>query len=823
MNRTVFNWVRVLTISMLAFLCASHVFAQTNSAVVAGTVLDQASQTLPNATVTMKNEATGAIRTAVTGTDGRFKADGVPNGSYTITVSATGFASSNKSSVEVAYGKGDDLTITLAVGTVSQTVEVSEVASSVAAHVAPSQASLEARSAVSLISKEFIQNFTSPVSDYSDMVQMAPATFSVSANGPGLADTKIFFRGFKDGNYNMTFDGLPFNDTNDPTHHSWVFFPGPFIGSTLFDRSPGDATVIGPANAGGSINLLSRDLSSSPLFQASISYGSWNTRLLQFDFDSGPFGGKSKRNNFLVDMHQLNSDGYQTYNDVTRWGGDAKYQLRINDKTILTAYTGIIDLASNAPNVKGPTRAQVAQFGDNFLLNNDPASSSYYKYAWYQIPTDFEYVALNSELGKGWRFENKVYTDRYYNHQQYTSGAALTFISGTDKLNSYRKYGDTISVAQDSKWGTFRTGVWYEIAYTDRFQTPTDPRTWIDVVTPNFHEKFTTQSLQPFAQYEYRATRRLTVSGGFKVSNYKMHLNQFADNGKTIGCLGGTLTTDSVTKVVTCSLGNGYFVTHEGNYHAFEPTADVRYRVRNNWTLYAQYAAGNVIPPSSVFDVKNANVRTTPNPTQTKTFQFGSVLKMNRFTFDADAFFIKFDSAYASVTDPVTGETTYAPAGNLVSKGFEAEGNVVVGHGFNLYLNGTVLDSKYNTTNRWSPNAPHDTETLGVTYLHKNWDVGFFNKRIGQIWQDNGSLNQAVAIDPFNITNLFFNYTMKEASHWRGTKFRVGVTNLFDKHNIIGTTPASTASNLPQPGDILSLMAGRSVSMSVTFGYAPKR
>jgi TonB-dependent receptor-like protein len=82
----------------------------------------------------------------------------------------------------------------------------------------------------------FIQNFVSPVGDYSDIVQMAPGTFSVGANGPGLGDTKIFFRGFKNGFYKLTFDGLPWNDTNDPTYRSRAFFPGKFIGSTLFDR-----------------------------------------------------------------------------------------------------------------------------------------------------------------------------------------------------------------------------------------------------------------------------------------------------------------------------------------------------------------------------------------------------------------------------------------------------------------------------------------------------------------------------------------------------------------------------------------------------------
>ena len=57
----------------------------------------------------------------------------------------------------------------------------------------------------------------------------------------------------------MTFDGIPFNDTNDPTHHSWVFFPAQTIGSTVFDRSPGSASSIGPSTFGGSVNFLSPD------------------------------------------------------------------------------------------------------------------------------------------------------------------------------------------------------------------------------------------------------------------------------------------------------------------------------------------------------------------------------------------------------------------------------------------------------------------------------------------------------------------------------------------------------------------------------------
>ncbi len=91
------------------------------------------------------------------------------------------------------------------------------------------------------------------------------------------------------------------------------------------------------------------------------------------------------------------------------------------------------------------------------------------------------------------------------------------------------------------------------------------------------------------------------------------------------------------------------------------------------------------------------------------------------------------------------------------------------------------------------------------------------------MYNDNGSTNQAVAIDPFNITNLFINYTVKSASFLRGTKFRVGINNLFDNHSIVGVAPASTATSVPAPGDFLTLMAGRSIAVSMTLGYAPRR
>jgi len=257
------------------------------------------------------------------------------------------------------------------------------------------------------------------------------------------------------------------------------------------------------------------------------------------------------------------------------------------------------------------------------------------------------------------------------------------------------------------------------------------------------------------------------------------------------------------------------------------PSVDARYRLKPNWTVYAQFATGSNIPPSSVFDSKGAQVAVVPKPTSVKTYQAGSVVKFNRWTLGIDAYYSHFQNPYSSYLD-TAGESFFYQTGPSNTKGIEAEGNVVLGYGFSLYLNATAGSSKfqggaqYANGGLWMSNTPKNTEAVGLTYQRRNWDLGVFNKRVGTMYNDNGSINQAVTVDPFNVTNAFINYTFRGDSYLRGTKVRFAVNNLFDQHNIVGVAPASTKSNVPAPGDILTLLPARSVSITMTFGYAPK-
>jgi iron complex outermembrane receptor protein len=246
-----------------------------------------------------------------------------------------------------------------------------------------------------------------------------------------------------------------------------------------------------------------------------------------------------------------------------------------------------------------------------------------------------------------------------------------------------------------------------------------------------------------------------------------------------------------------------------------------------------------------VFDVTGGNVQTPPKPTVAKTYQAGSVLKLNRFTLDMDLYYVHFQNGYQSYTDP-TGEAVFVATGPTNTKGVEAEGNVALGYGLSLYGNVSAGSAKYQTGPNypngglWVANAPRNVEGLSLLWQHKNYDVGVIYKRVGQYYNDNGSLtykingipvpypvNNAVTINPWELTNVFLNYTIKNASRFRGTRIQLAFNNLANSHNIVGVIPGvpptSTVRYVQSPNDLLNLLPGRSISITVTGGYAPRR
>ena len=853
-TRRVFTFA-ALSACIFLFAAGPARLGAQSGATIGGTIFDQTGKSIAGASVALKNDTASFSRAATSDADGHFSLTGLSAGTYSVETTAPGFALNVRRGVDPSATGSDSLSITMKVDAISNSVTVQETYLA-AVETSPMSASLDDTAAHTEISNAVITNFMAPVADFAEVIQQAPGAFSVNPNGIGLGQGKSFFRSFPDGDYTITFDGIPFEDTNTPTHHSWASFPSQWISSADFDRSPGNASDFGPTNFGGSINLKSPELQADPDIRGTFSIGSFNTKLYSLDFESGLIGPK-KQDAVLVNINAMTSDGYQTFNYQKRDAGYGKYQHRFSAKTSLSLYGGVVDIFNNTPDTTNATRAQIAQFGDNYLMDNTPLLPSgapdpyYYGYEHYHVQTDFEYAHYTTDFGNGWKLDSNAYTTRYWNKQFLVKNFSIPFPistskpTGVDKLNGYRHAGDTLIISKESKWGIFRTGTWYDWAYTDRYQYPSNPVTQLDTPFPNFHEHFITQSFQPFAEYEWHPARRLVIITGIKAADYAMVLNQYQDNGKIVGCLGGKTSTDFATGAPTC-LGGAQFVTHGQNWNNWLPSAAVRYRVWKQWSAYGQFGIGSIIPPSAAFDVPGGIVSTQLKPTTAKTYQAGTVLQLNKFSLDMDAYYVHFQNGYTSFYDPNALDTVFVATGPSNTKGFEAEGNYAIGHGLSLYANLTAGSAKYQTGpnfpngGEWVANTPTNTEGVSLLYQHGNWDAGMVYKHVGQYWQDNGSLNymingasvpypvnQAALIQPWDLVNVFFNYTLKDTSHFRGTKFQLAINNLANSHSLVGITPgvAATATTpyVQSPLDQLNLMPGRSVSLTITGGYAPKR
>jgi iron complex outermembrane receptor protein len=844
--------VVVCLASLFAGIGALH--AQAGDGSIQGTVVDPRGQAVQGATVVVAS-ASAVERTAATAADGKFVINSIAPGTYTLAISSTGFATQVKHGVVVTAGASATVPVSLVVASVSEEVTVeAEGDPSIAAQQAPMKALLDEASPRTEISSAFIRNYTSPVTDFSDITQAAPGTVSFSTNGVGMGQAKTWFRGFSDGNYSMTWDGVPFQDSNDPTHHSWAYVPAPAISYVDFDRSPGTASDIGPANFGGSIHMFSPKMGDAMTIKGSESYGSFNTNQFLGEFNSGLFANKL---HFWLEGHHMTSDGYQTNNFQVRTAATAKLDIRATEKTSLTFVGTSVLVDSNTPN-NDPTRRQILHHGDNYLLDHNlynpdgSANANYYRFYTYHVPTNFEIATFNTELGHGWKFDNKAYTYSYSNHQHYQNDqtsdlvtdaanpkpiqAAVTATSAINKLNQYNRIGNIASFSQASKYGVLRAGGWYEFTTTNRYQIGSNPMNWVD--SPNlkdlkFHEHFITQSFHPFVEYQLVAIPRWTITAGLKDAFFQMHLKQYAD-GKTVGNLGCAGKT-----IAACA---GVAAVHTANYNSWLPSAQANFRVKSNWSVYGDYGRGSVIPPSSIFDTTGAQVAVTPEPTVADTIQGGTVLKLNRLMMDADVFHIHYQNAYSSYTDS-TGFTFYyqSPASNTT--GFEFESTVALPHGLNFVSNSTLGQAKYvaasastlaNGTvvaaapSAWVAKAPKDTESLGVTFQNRSLDMGFFNKRIGERWDDaGGGFHQNIDYDPFWMNNLFFNYTLRKNSLFDQSKIKLSMNNLFDYHDAVGISPVAkaTGTNVPYvqgPNDQLQLLPGRSVMVTFQIGLMPR-
>ena len=697
--------------------------------------------------------------------------------------------------VTAAQGSFADDVVDL--GTVQNTAGADDSATKAkdtAAYQAPTKGSLIATQPQSVISQHYIQENASAGSNYSDIVNIAPSVFSVDPNGPGLMETQsLTMRGFQNGQYNVTFDGIPWGDSNDFTQHTTSYFMQQDIGNVVVDRGPGDASNIGNATFGGTIAVNSKDPMQEANTNLYASLGSFNTRLFGAQLDTGVLKNDGDASAF-VDYKNLTSDGYLTNAGQRRENIFFKYSKPISDNTVLTFVTMQNKLHQNV--ALGTTAANIQKYGANYGLNNDPTSQGYAGYNYDDITSDFEYLDLKSQQGD-LTIDNKLYTYAYYHNGFNGVDPGLGLTNGTSygaanvpgqaMTMNYRSVGDMLRMSQAMGAGKLDFGAWVDYQTNNRSQTEVDfslgqainpAGGGVNGVDRNMTDSLTT--IQPYVQYEWKASDALTVTPGLKYASFNRMMNAAVNQGATGAPLNSSQTW---TKAL--------------------PTLTAHYMIQPEWSAYAQYAQGMLAPNINAFYPAKGTTATIPSqlsPEQSTNYQLGTTWASKRLTLSGDVYLVDFSNQNTGT--PCGIYTCYNNTGGVKYNGVEGEGTYVLGSGMSLYGNYAINNYSMSTVGATLQNVPKNTATAGLIYNQGPAYASLIAKEVGQRYSGTDySVNpngNPIAMGAYTIVNFASSYTFsKDDGLGKNTKVGFQINNLLNKNSIFASfaNDASAAQN----------------------------
>lgn len=190
----------VVCTAVMLFVVTAGLFAQSDTAQISGFVKDPTGSVVPNANVTIQNEATGLERRTTTNESGYYVVSNLPPGFYTVSIEATGFKKYVKTQNKLEPTLPARVDVSLDVGQVTETVEVTASVANVQADTA---------TVGRLVESSQIQNM---MLNGRNPIWLALLKAGVRA-GNSLAtfnydlNTPLFINGGRNQDFVMTFDG----------------------------------------------------------------------------------------------------------------------------------------------------------------------------------------------------------------------------------------------------------------------------------------------------------------------------------------------------------------------------------------------------------------------------------------------------------------------------------------------------------------------------------------------------------------------------------------------------------------------------------------
>ena len=173
---------------------------------ISGAVVDAQGAAVPNVQVEITNEETARVVTVVTDAQGNFVAPQLLSGSYSITITASGFKKFERRAIPVSANERVPVRIALEIGDVSQTVTITAEQTFV---------KTESAERAGLIDEQQIQSIALKGRDYMGLVKLLPGVVdTANREAPGWNNlVGVSINGSRPGTVNLTLDGISSLDT----------------------------------------------------------------------------------------------------------------------------------------------------------------------------------------------------------------------------------------------------------------------------------------------------------------------------------------------------------------------------------------------------------------------------------------------------------------------------------------------------------------------------------------------------------------------------------------------------------------------------------
>lgn len=186
----------------VAPLLASIAVAQSSTAAMTGTVLDQSGAAVPNAQIEVRNTATNDIRRLSTDGKGLYTADQLLPGQYQLTVTAAGFKNFVASGIVLNGNQRAEQNATLSLGGTEQTVEVNAVQIAIDTQTANREVTLESKQI-----ENFPTSFRNPLYVVQNTAGVVSVRTGLSASPSDQNQNRFSLNGGRDESSAVLVDG----------------------------------------------------------------------------------------------------------------------------------------------------------------------------------------------------------------------------------------------------------------------------------------------------------------------------------------------------------------------------------------------------------------------------------------------------------------------------------------------------------------------------------------------------------------------------------------------------------------------------------------